>query len=691
MLDKFFQRFKPKGIDTVSPLHELYDDLKNSAKGVVTCVIVSFILADLLSGVIYFLFARIFNSRLKLVITTCFKNGISKMLIPTILLTLLFCYIVFKAFRSLKRNYTKNYDDNYLKADQETYGGAHFQSEEELKENFTIVDTVEETDKEIFGADKKGKIYAFNYPRGLNYNRVYIGSPGAGKSDAIIKNSLYQAIKRGESVILTDTKGDLYAETSAAIREMGITVRLLNFKPTEFKNSDGWNLFQNLRADDPTLDAQADIIADTIIKNTTSSEKEVANYWGTNEFNLLKFLIMYVASDPTYVSTGRNTLPEMFNLLATSNPKMLAGMAAGIPKTNPARQCYDIFANCKEENQGQIINGAAIRLAKLTNQFLQEALSHNDIDPILPMKEQCVYYVVMSDTTDAYKFLTSLFFTTTFQLQCNYSDQLSEEEKEKQIPVLYLMDEYKNTGGIQTLPVNIAAVRSRLIALIIMLQDLGQLTAVHGEENAATILNSCDIKCLLKTGDKLTAEYFSYLLGNQTVMIENQRYYEDSADIIHAKNIIQKTMGEGQRPLMLPEELVNGKLSLDELIYVVSGMPPIRLNKYFASGAKDKKTGKYKNPPHPMELHNRELGLHKCCNHEPEWKNLENKDEAETTETATQTSTKVTTQKNTAAEAPKVKTPEPVKIPEPVKTTTKPPQKSTHEISDIEALFDDIL
>lgn len=619
MIEKIIEQFKPKNIDTVSPVHELYDELKGFGRKTMVFVVVSFILADFISGWLYYLFARIFDSRLKLVISTCFKNGLSKMLLLTILLTLLFCYLIFKAYRSLKRNYTKNYDDNYLKADQETYGGAHFQTDKELKENFSIVESVEETANEIFGT-KDNKIYAFNYPRGLNHNKVYVGSPGAGKSDAIIKNALFQAVRRGESVILTDTKGDLYAETSAVIKEMGINVKLLNFKPTEFMNSDGWNLFESLRAEDATLDAQADVIADTIIKNTSASDRDTSNYWGTNEFNLFKFLIMYVASDPNYINLKNNTLPEMFNLLATSNPKTLAAIAASIPKSSPIRQCYDIFANCEERNQGQIINGAAIRLSKLTNRFLQETLAHNDIDPVLPMKEQCVYYVVMSDTTDAYKFLSSLFFTTMFQSQCDYSDKLDEEKKQEQLVVNYLMDEYKNSGGIQTLPVNIASVRSRKISITIILQDLGQLSSVHGDQDAATILNDCDIKCLLKTGDKVTSEYFSFLLGNQTVMIENQRYYEDSADIIHAKNTIQKTMGEGQRPLMLPEELGNGKLSLDELIYVVNGMPPIRLNKFFSSGAMDKRTQKYKNPPHPMEIRSRELGIQKCCDYTPSWR-----------------------------------------------------------------------
>lgn len=211
-------------------------------------------------------------------------------------------------------------------------------------------------------------------------------------------------------MVVTDSKGDLYAQTSAIARKYGYDVKMLNLKPKEFKNSNAFNMFQNLHADDVDLDSKADTIANIIIKNTTTDIREAENYWGSNEFNLIKCVIMYIASDPVRIREGRNTLPEVRDFLASHNPKGMASVFLNFPQTSTIRQCYDLFAACSEINQGQIINGAGIRLSKLSNIYLREVLSHNEIDFTAPMRHKCLYYVVISDTDDAYKFVSSCSF-----------------------------------------------------------------------------------------------------------------------------------------------------------------------------------------------------------------------------------------------------------------------------------------
>ena len=517
-------------------------------------------------------------------------------------------------FRSLKKDYVKNYDDNYLKSNKETYGGAHFQTKEEMEEKgtFKIHDAIEETTGDVFGTDEEGKIYEFLYPAGLNRNKCYIGAPGSGKSAAVMKTSIYQNIRRGLSMVVTDSKGDLYAQTSAIARKYGYDVKMLNLKPKEFKNSNAFNMFQNLHADDVDLDSKADTIANIIIKNTTTDIREAENYWGSNEFNLIKCVIMYIASDPVRIREGRNTLPEVRDFLASHNPKGMASVFLNFPQTSTIRQCYDLFAACSEINQGQIINGAGIRLSKLSNIYLREVLSHNEIDFTAPMRHKCLYYVVISDTDDAYKFVSSLFFSMAFNEMCDFSDSLVQEQKEKQLKVAFLCDEYANTGGIYGLPNKINSVRSRKIEITLILQDKGQLETMYTESEARSILNACPIKGLLSTNDIDTAEYFSGIMGDTTVLVENNRYYENSDDIIHARMTIQKTTGEGNRPLRMPQELMNDKFPSDQIIYCINSQSPVLLKKYFAE-----KGGE---AIHPMEIEGRELGERKCNRHRPRWR-----------------------------------------------------------------------
>lgn len=611
----FFNRAtsdEPKEIDSVTPLNELYDDLKEHQKTVIGYIITSIILSTFLSGLIYQYITTIFNGE-SVYLLSSFRYGISKSLILTIIIIFLMIGFGFKAYRSLRRNYMKNYKDNYLKSKSETYGGSHFQTEEELKENFDYFENIEDTTGEVFGMDEYDNILTFKYPPGMNKNQIYFGAPGSGKSASIIKTALYQAMRRGESVVLTDSKGALYAETSAVARKLGYKVRVFNLKASEFKNCDGYNFFKSIRPGDDDMDAKADIIANLVIKNTTDP-REGIDYWGKNEFNLFKCVIMYVSTNSAYIQNNLNNLPGMFKFITSKSAKDMKGIFTLLPKDSPIRQCYDLFAEADDKNQGQIINGAGIRLSKLTNIYLQQALSHDEIDPLEPMKRKCIYYLIIADTDDSYRFLSALFFSTMIDAQCDYSDKLSGKAKIMQLPINYLLDEYYATGGVYALPVKISTLRSRKIGLLIILQDKGQLTSMYEEGEVSTILNCCTIKGLLSTNDLVTAEYFSELLGKQTIVVQNDRLYESSADIIHAHGTIQKTFGEGERPLMYPEEIMNGKLTRDEMIYVISGMPPVKLRKYFSE-----KKGE---AIHPLEKEGKLLGRKMAHKHRPRWRKI---------------------------------------------------------------------
>lgn len=605
---------KPKGIDEVNPINELREEIGQNPKKVGILILVDFLIADFMSGLLTQMFQRIWNPRIKIGIVNCFIQGIVPMIPLTVILFAVFVYFSFRVYRKTKKTYEKNYDDNYLRSKKETYGGAHFQTEEELVENgFILYDSIEEAEGDIFGITEEGKIAVFTYPAGLNLNEVDFGAPGSGKTASKVKTRLYQNILAGNSVIVTDSKGTLYDETSAVPRAYGYDVKAIMLKPSWFKNSDAFNMFENIKPDDDELDSKADVIANTIIKNT-SGKKEVVEYWGQNEFNLIKCAVMHVATDPQYVKKKKNNLPEVFNFLTKHDSKQLAGIFRNYPDESPIRQCYEIFAKAEEKNQGQIINGALIRLTKLTNKYLQQALSHSEMKMTAPMKRKCVYYIIISDTDDSYKFIAAMLFSTMINAMCDYSDSLTKKEKEKQLAVQFVCDEHKNTGGIEGLPIKIASLRSRKIGITLIMQDKGQLDSLYGEIDATTILNCCTVKGLLSTNDLVTAKYMSDLMGTQTVLVENLKINETATDVVHAHDVIEKTLGEGTRPLKYPEELMNEKMGRDNIIYVISGMPPVRLKKCFAE-----KQGEI---IHPLEKEAVELGERKCNRHKPRWRRL---------------------------------------------------------------------
>ena len=86
------------------------------------------------------------------------------------------------------------------------------------------------------------------------------------KSRAIIRNALFQALKNEESVVITDPKGELYADTAELYRQNGYEVKVFNL--VNLGHSDSWNCMDDLGKD--TLMSQ--LLASVIIGNTSNGK-----------------------------------------------------------------------------------------------------------------------------------------------------------------------------------------------------------------------------------------------------------------------------------------------------------------------------------------------------------------------------------------------------------------------------------
>ena len=413
----------------------------------------------------------------------------------------------------------------------------------------------------------------------INAHMVVFGSSGAGKSAALVKGMIYQGLKRGKSLIVTDSKGDLYADTAALAKKYGYDVKMLNLKSTELKNSDGCDMLKTLHDDD----VKAGVLADTIIRNTEGDPK--LDYWAKNERNMLKAFLLYVTNNDAYIKAGKNNLAEVYNLITSKSLDEINEMFGILDDDHPAKSPYKIFSQAKPDVQGQIINGLGIRLDVLSNKWAKRVVSADEIDLLAPMKHKCLYYVVISDMDETFKFIASLFFSLLFIEMCDFYDRTSQKcrkagKKVNLLPVDFILDEYANTGAINGMNQKISTVRSRKIGITIILQDKGQLEEMYSPRVANTILNNIPVKMLLKTTDLVTATYFSDLMGVETVRVTNKSYTERSSQIFHLKDEYKVSEGLGKRQVENPDELINS-LDANQLIVLVSGFHPVKLNKYF--------------------------------------------------------------------------------------------------------------
>lgn len=106
------------------------------------------------------------------------------------------------------------------------YGTAQWMTDKELK-SVLQKSKPEDSDGVILG-EYKGEVVALPKDTELNRNIAVIGAPGTMKSRAIIRNALLQALKLNESVVITDPKGEMYADTAELYRQNGYDVKVFN-------------------------------------------------------------------------------------------------------------------------------------------------------------------------------------------------------------------------------------------------------------------------------------------------------------------------------------------------------------------------------------------------------------------------------------------------------------------------------
>ena len=312
----------------------------------------------------------------------------------------------------------------------------------------------------ICGCDPKNpnKLLSVRRSRGMNGNVLVFGSPGSGKSVCIAIPTIMQTIRRGESLIVTDPKGELYDKTSLMAKAHGYTVKVLNLSPSMMTHSDSVNFMGVIKGDD----LKAESFVNTIIDNTGDGTKD---FFDKSEQNLLKYKVLQHTQEG---SLEKPTLPAVYKSLVESGVDDLVMQIEDLDWDSPAMGPGANFATAGDRVQGDVKGGLGVRLGSLNNRILQMVAGEDDIDFTLPGREKCIYYVVFDDTDVTLTFYQALFFNLLFQELKNYADFCTGDAKSLPVKVTFLMDECRSIGHIEGFTKVLSTFRGRNMDIIMI-------------------------------------------------------------------------------------------------------------------------------------------------------------------------------------------------------------------------------
>ena len=445
-----------------------------------------------------------------------------------------------------------------------TYGTSGFMTESEMNEVLELTEP-KKTDGTILGK-LNGKAVCLPLKSRMNRNIAVFGASGTMKSRAFARNMIFQTVKRGESLVVTDPKSELYEDMAMYLEDNGYLVKVFNLVSPE--HSDSWNFLAETEGEE----IMAQTLVDVIIKNTGSLKGD--SFWDNSESNLLKALVLYVMLE--YPEENRN-MGEVYQLLTVSSEAGLNKLFSILPISHPAKAPYNIFKQAAESVRGGIIIGLGSRLQVLQNRLICEMTGSDDIDLELPGHQKCAYFCITSDQDSTFDFLSSLFFSFLFIKLVRYADKHCAGGK-LTVPVTFVCDEFPNIGTIPDFCKKISTVRSRGLNISIIFQNLAQLQNRYPQNQWQEILGNCDTQLFLGCTDELTATFISNRTGDVTIGVSSKAKQLGTWRISDYTPEYRQTSSIGKRKLLTPDEVL--RLPLEKALVILRGQKVLKVDKF---------------------------------------------------------------------------------------------------------------
>ena len=408
----------------------------------------------------------------------------------------------------------------------------------------------------------------FDFHRhGKNGNTIIFGGPGTWKSRGYIIPNLMQM---NCNFVVTDPKGELAKKCGDMLRRMGY--RVLVFDVSKPEKSLCYNPFVYFRNDMDVLDFVNNFFSSQEQKNTQKMDQ----YWDEMAKNLMMafcFLLYHEAPEE------EQNLATVLQLLHAAEVSDEDGFMSPVDM---------IFAKLEKEKPGHIAVGyykdyhkggaktlqsiqstLSSKLAYFNLEALQKLTITDDIDIRSFATQKTALFCVTPDSKSSLNFLIGTLYQQMFQQLYDLADDVYDGPLP--IHIRFLMDEFANIALPDDYHKILSTARSRNISFAIVLQDKSQIEKTF-ETLHKTILGDCSEWLFLGSNEKETCEYFSSLVGKETVMSRST----SQSHGVNANYTVQYT--PTQRDLMTPDEMRRKSNKL--AILIIEGENALRDEKY---------------------------------------------------------------------------------------------------------------
>lgn len=385
------------------------------------------------------------------------------------------------------------------------------------------------------------------------------GATGAGKSYSFVRPNIVAAAEAGESLVVTDPKGELCADTARWLEGRGYAVRVFNL--ADPAHSHRWNPVAECRDEE-----EVTALAMTLVVNAA---KEKSGYFLMKETQLLEALVFLLNAD--FPEQHRH-LRAALSLCSWPREDLDERVEQAYAEGRLGVAGYERWRGAVSESYDNAVSGLTAKLKIVCTAPVAALLSGHELDLADVGRRRTALFCVLPIGSGHLRPVLAAFYWFLFR---RLRQAAEENGGRLPVPVRFLLDEFANIGQVPGFPEIISTARSQGVMIQFVLQGLKQLDEVYGAADAENILANCPTRLLLGCNDMATARYFSAMLGEAPVRTVTER--QDVSTPLSGLGLPRRTLTTVRRALMEPEELM--RLGPTEAVAVVQGCLPMFLAK----------------------------------------------------------------------------------------------------------------
>lgn len=445
-----------------------------------------------------------------------------------------------------------------------THGSSRWRRQRELKTTLAAVPTSKPS-KGGLVAGSSARTAWLTKPEVGNPHALIVGATRSGKSRRVIMPTVWALGHAGESMILTDPKGEIHSHTAGWLKEKGYEVVLLDLLHPARGNR--WNQLAAIEKAYAAGDTEEASRLAWEIGHILAWGQGTGNdpIWPQAEESLIAALCLAAAIE---APTGTRHMPTAYRLLTQLGHRggdSLDKWIESLEHSNPARLAYGTAALSESRTRSSIYTGTAAHLRLWGDPGIAWMCAASDHDPAAAGTRPMAIFLLMPDEAGARRNIASLYINQAYGALAGVA---RAHGGKLPTPVWFLLDEFGNIGKLPGMAEKLTVAAGRNIRFVLAVQATAQISHIYGDKAAEILSGNCDTWLFLRAADNETARAISDKAGTYTVRTQSlQRKYGGW----HPSS----SEGSTSRALLNPDEILRWQIG--ESLLLQAGQFPARL------------------------------------------------------------------------------------------------------------------